>query len=259
MKPETTLVLLALSTVGCSPAIDGVWQFNMQAAASVTEGCDDNISHNFSDAYVPADGEEDTSWSETESETFSDAVFFGLITTTGPGTATLVVGDQVYPGVEEAEGGWTFSWTEMTSTSDVNTHASGYAWSSASDETREITYSCTFEGEFLNGSLDQVLTTTYNWSESDSWSSTDLAAYLGGDGTVGQIPAYSYLVEDDWETQTTTAVYNRSDEFDCDDSECALNRLYTCSEEWPMDAVRTSLSSGEDYEGVSGAGQDAGY
>lgn len=259
MKPATTLALLALTTVGCSSTIDGVWQFSMQAAPSVVEGCDDSISHNFSNAYVPADTEDDDSWSETESESWSDIVFFGLITTTGPGTATLVVGDQAYPGVEEAEGGWTFTWTAMTSTSDVQSHATGYSWSYTSDETREITYRCGFDGEFLNGTVDQVVTTTYNWSESDSWSSKELTEYLGGDGTTGQIPSYSYLVEDDFMTQTTSATYNTSDTLDCDASECALNRLYTCSEQWPLDAARTTLSTGEDYEGVSGAGQEAGY
>ncbi len=262
MKPAHLLLSSALlSTLlpGCGGIIDGVWQLSMQAAANVDENCQESISHNFSDSWVPADEEESTDWTSSEQDADSDQVFFALVTSTAAGAATLIIGTAAYPGIEEANGSWTFTWTDLSTSSESDVHATGYAWSATSDEAREVVYQLVFNGEVVNGTMDTATTASYNWSESDSWPAESLAGYLSGDGTVGQIPASTYLVTDDWESGTEVAASNSSEIFDCDDSECAINRLYTCSATYELDGTRTSLSSGEDYEGVSGAGQSAGY
>lgn len=262
MKP-TCVVLLSALTFGCAPeTIDGVWQFSMQSTDQVADACSETISHNFSYAWVPQEETvEDPSWTESGEDSMSDQVFFGLITSTGPDAATLILGTEAYPGVRESDGSWTFVWTAMTSSADQDNHTSGYSYIASSDQSREVRFELEQDGDVLIGTEYRTETVVQNWTESDSWSGDDLYGYLGGDGYTGQIPSYSYLVtdDDDPKTETTVAAYNRSNVFDCDNPSCAINRQYGCSETWPIDAVRTTLSTGEDYEGVYNAGQDAGY
>lgn len=252
-------VLPLLALTGCAPAIEGIWQFSVDVAAVVEPSCQENVSHNFSDARVVSEEAEGGPWIETGEEALSDEVFFGLITSTAPDAATLVVGDEAFPGLRETDGAWVFSWTDFSTSAESATYQEGYAWSATADEARERGFTLTFEDDALQGTRSDVTTASYNWSESDSWSGEQLAPYLGGDGLTGQIPAGSYLEVDDWESGGTVPASNRGDVFDCSDAECALNRLYTCTEIHALDAVRTSLSTGEDYEGVSGAGQEPGY
>ena len=261
MKPTTTAVLLALFSTGCAPElIDGVWQFSMQATDQADDACTETVSHNFSFGWVPS-SEEDPDWSETAEESLSDQVFYGLITSTGLDAATLIIGTEAYPGVHESDGSWTFTWVSMTTSADDATHASGYQWDSTLDQTREVTFQLQHDGDVLNGTEINVSASTQNWSESDSWSGDDLLGYLSGNGYRGQIPSFNYLVTDDDDPKSTTLVpvYNEADSFDCDDEQCMLNRIINCDESWPIDAVRTTLSTGEDYEGVVGAGQQSGY
>lgn len=262
MKPALTPVLLALLSIGCAPdLIDGVWQFSMQATDQADDACSDAISHNFTFGWVPVADEEDPDWTEAQDESLSDQVFYGLITSTGPDAASLIIGTEAYPGVHESDGSWTFLWTSMTTSADSATHASGYQWSETSDQTREVLFELQHDGDVLNGTEYRTTASTQNWSESDSWSGDALDGYLGGNGYMGQIPSFSYLVtdDDDPKTDTLVAVYNEAESFDCDNDQCMLNRIIGCDESWPIDAVRTTLSTGEDYEGVVGAGQASGY
>jgi hypothetical protein len=255
--------LLALLTVGCAAdTIDGVWQFSMQATGLADDICTENISHNFTFGWVPNEGgEEDESWTESDAESHSDQVFYGLITSTGPDAATLIIGTDAYPGVHEADGAWTFTWTAMSSTSDEQSHETGYAYSATSDQTREVVIEIQHDGDVINGTTETNTSSVENWTESDGWRAEPMMAYLGGDGTTGQIPSATYLVteDDDPKTEGTIPQYNDGELFDCDAEDCMLNRMITCAESWPIDAVRTSLSTGEDYEGVVGAGQASGY
>jgi hypothetical protein len=263
MKPATTPVLMALYALGCAPeTIDGVWQFSMQNTDRADDACTETVSHNFSYGRVPTEEVNDTpGWTENNEESQSDQIFFGLITSTGPDAATLIIGTEAYPGVHESDGSWSFVWTAMSSSHEQDIHASGYAFEASSDEGREISYELQLEGDVLTGTQFHDETITQNWTESDSWSADDLYGYLSGDGNTGQIPSYSYLVTDDEDPKSdaTIPVYNEASTFDCDDPTCALNRQYSCAESWPIDAVRTTLSTGEDYEGVVGAGQEPGY
>lgn len=262
MKPVITPVLLALLSSGCAPElIDGVWQFSMQATDQADDACTESLSHNFTHGRVVTDDSEDPAWTQADDEAHSDQVFYGLITSTGPDAATLILGTEAYPGVHESDGAWTFTWTSMTTSADVASHASGYEWNTTTDQTREVVFELLLTGDVLDGTESSVVTSTQNWSESDVWSGEELYGYISGDGYTGQIPSYSYLLteDDDPKTDTLVAQYNTSESFDCDDPICALNRQYTCDESWPIDAVRTTLSTGEDYEGVVGAGQPSGY
>jgi len=266
MKPATTLVLLATLSTACAPdIIDGVWQFSMQATDQASDACTDSISHNFSFGWVPAEDEddEDPDWNVSEDQAQSDQIFYGLITSTGLDAATLIIGTEAYPGVHESDGSWTFVWTAMTTSSDENAHASGYQFSATADQTREVIFELQNDGDVLQGTQYSTASSTQNWSESDSWNSKALIDYLAGNGNRGQIPSSNYLVTDDddpkSEPGSTVPQDNEADAFDCDDDLCMLNRMTSCDESWPIDAVRTTLSTGEDYEGVVGAGQASGY
>ncbi len=264
MKPANTLVLLATLSTACAPdIIDGVWQFSMQATDQSAEACTESVSHNFSFGWVPAEDVEDPDWNESEDEALSDQIFYGLITSTGPDAATLILGTEAYPGVHESDGSWTFVWTSMTTSSDDDVHASGYQFSATADQTREVTFELQNDGDVLQGTQYSNSSTTQNWTESDSWNTKALTPYLAGAGTRGQIPSFNYLVTDDDDPKSapgsTMPQYNEGESFDCDDDLCMLNRMITCDDGWPIDAVRTTLSTGEDYEGVVGAGQASGY
>jgi len=264
MKPATTLVLLAALSTACAPdIIDGVWQFSMQATDQAADACTESVSHNFTFGWVPAEAEEDPDWIESEDEALSDQIFYGLITSTGLDAASLIIGTEAYPGVHESDGSWTFVWTSMTTSSDENAHASGYEFSDTADQTREVTFELQNDGDVLQGTQYSTEATTQNWSESDSWNDKALQNYLAANGNRGQIPSFNYLVTDDDDPKsppgTTLPLYNEAESFDCDDDPCMLNRMTGCDESWPIDAVRTTLSTGEDYEGVVGAGQQSGY
>ncbi|MFH1464861.1 MAG: hypothetical protein ABIO70_10795 [Pseudomonadota bacterium] len=259
MTPRLPALLALVAATGCVPAIDGVWQFSLDVATVLDPTCSENISHNFTDARVVGEEEEDGAWTEGGEQVESDEVFFGLITSTGADAATLVVGDQAFPGLREAEGAWTFAWTWFSSSSDLAEHEEGYTWAASADASRERTFTLTADGDVLSGTRGDLTTATWSWTESDAWSGEELAPYLGGDGMGGQIPAASYLEVDDWESGTTVAASNRADMFDCEDSECVINRLWTCTEIHAIDAVRTALPEGEGFDDVAGAGQEAGY
>jgi hypothetical protein len=263
MKPALPLVFLAAFSLGCAEAtIDGVWQFSMQATDYLGDTCTESVSHNFTDAWVPSDEtDEESPWTEADTESHSDKVFYGLITSTGPDAATLIIGTEAYPGVHEADGAWSFTWTSMSSGSDDASHASGYVWSASSDQTREVIFELQLSGDVLIGTEATYTSSTQTWSESDSWSVKELIGYLPGDASTGQIPSHNYLETDDGDpfSEATIPAYNGAEDLDCDDTSCILNRMVTCEESWPIDAVRTTLSTGEDYEGVVGAGQDEGY
>ncbi len=266
MKPAYTPVLLAMLCVGCAAdPIDGIWQFSLNAVTTVQESCEETISHNFTFGWVEGDDEEeveDEAWSEIEEESQSDEIFYGLITSTGPDAATLIIGPDAYPGVREADGGWTFTWTSLTTTNEQDAHSSGYSYSATADQTREDTFELMQAGEVLDGTWSAAVNSTQNWSETDSWSPKALRDHLAGSGVSGQIPSFNYLVMEDDDPKTidvTVPVYNTADSYDCDSEPCMLNRIVNCGDSWQIDAVRTSLSTGEDYEGISGSGQNGGY
>ncbi len=265
MSRALIVLIPALIGSGCAPdLIDGVWQFSMQATDQAEETCTETISHNFTFGWVDGeDDEEDPDWTETTDESYSDQIFYGLITSTGPDAATLIIGTDAYPGVHESDGAWTFTWTGMSTSSDNDTHASGYQYSATSDQTREVTFTLQQDGDVLNGTEDADVSTVQDWSESDGWNPRALQGYLGGGGASGKIPSGTYLVTNDDDPKSppgaTVPQYNEAESSDCDDDLCLLNRMFVCNESWPIDAVRTTLSTGEDYEGVVGAGQASGY
>jgi hypothetical protein len=260
MTPRLPALVALSAATSCAPSIDGVWQFSLEVAAVLDPTCSESISHNFTDARVVGEEEvEDGVWTEAGGTVESDEVFFGLITGTGADAATLVVGEQAFPGLRTAEGAWTFAWTWFSSSSDLHDHEEGYSWAATADASRERTFTLTFDGEIASGTRGDLTTETASWTESDAWSGEALAPYLGGDGLTGQIPAGTYLEKDDWESGSVVPASNRGDAFDCDDSTCVLNRLWTCTEVHALDAVRTSLPEGEGFDDVTGAGQEAGY
>ncbi len=251
---------MALLCSACAAPLDGVWLFYMDAEATVDPSCQESISHNFSDAWVPEAEGDDEVWTSTDAKAQNDSVFFGLLTTSGAETATLIIGGVAYPGLFDAESIWTFSWTDFNQVSSVDEHDQGYTWSVMADETREEVIELVFEEDAVAGSFSVRTSETHQWQESDTWLAKDLVDVLSNGGQTGQIPSYQYLVtEEPGKFKTVEApAYNTNEESDCDDEACAIQNLETCFVEYSVTGERTALSADE-FEGVDGAGQVSGY
>ena len=89
---------------------------------------------------------------------------------------------------------------------------------------------------------------TYN--ESDAWSE-EVAETVG---TTGRIPASSYLVKDEDDSQPATNDWTLAD---CTSNPCTLGVTTSCSLSVSLDAERTDLDAAA-FDGVDRAGQDAG-
>ena len=251
---------LALLCGACAVPLDGVWLFYMDAEANVDLSCQESISHNFSDALVPEAEGEDEVWTSSDATAQNESLFFGLFTTSGSETATLIIGGVAYPGLFDAESVWTFSWTDFNQVSSLDEHDQGYGFSVVADETREEVIELIFEEDAVAGSFSIRTSETHQWQESDSWFAKDLADVLGNSGQTGQIPSSQYLITEEPGKFKAIEVpaYNTNEASDCDDEDCAIQKLETCCVEYSVTGERTALTADE-FEGVDGAGQVSGY
>ena len=245
--------LLLTTMLGCANSQDGVWLFTLHADPDAVEDCVSSVSHNFAGASQPADDSEldDDPWTSQTLTQISAQTFFGLITSTDTG-AVLVVDGQTYTGLALDEGGWRFDWTHSETVDDQDTHASGYGWTAYTVAQETTAFDLTLTGELATGELWSEGSVDATYNESDAWSE-DVAAVIG---TTGRIPASSYLVKDDGAGGT----YGASNDWalaDCSANPCTLGITQACTLAIGLDAERTDLDPAA-YEGVDGAGQDAG-
>lgn len=213
-------LLPALFLAGCAPS--GVFMIFVPYSESATE-CSTTVSENFSDAYSPADEDEDGGgpWTITEDYTGSDSLMFVHISPTSGGGAVLTMGDAAYPGVAEGDG-WTFTWTQHTDGNYSAEHKDDYDYTEAytNDSTVNIhVTSALFAG--LSGTISGTGSSTMSWTESDEWDVEDIEVYTG------QIPSQYYLVYKD--SGDLIPQTNEAEEDDCKGGTCELAIEQACS------------------------------
>ncbi len=245
-------LLLPLLT-GCAGGLDGVWLFSLHVDPGAAEDCHGSVSHNFVDASQPVDDDDldDDPWTSTTTSAVSDQTFFGLITSTAEG-AVLVVDGETYSGTQGDDGTWALAWTHSETVDDSDQHASGYGWTAYTVAQETTTFSLSLGADTGTGQVvsDGSVDATYN--ESDAWSE-EVSATIG---TTGRIPASSYLVKDDG-AGGTYAASNDWTLADCSSNPCTLGVTSACTLSVALDAELTELDPAA-YEGVDGAGQEAG-
>lgn len=254
------LLPVLLPLVGCGPDLpDGVWQFSVYIEELPEDTCATTVTHNFETAWVPEAEEVESDWSSTAESLYSEQVVFALVTTTGPDTATMVVGDLAYPGSLQVDGTWRFTWAGSSGSTSRDEHTSGYVYAAAATETDQVTFDLLLEDGMATGDVSETVTSSQSWTESDAWSQEVMDQI----GTTGQIPASSYLVTsgEDYDGDgypDDVPAYNSGEVWDCRTDECTLNVNSTCDWSYTVSGVRTALDDGEAFRALEDAGQDAG-
>lgn len=262
-RPLNLLSPLFFLLAGCgTPPPDGVWIFYVTVIPDTEATSAENLTHNFDDAWWKEDGkdpeddeddEDEEEWSSSTTETGSEWVFFGVITSTGRDTATLVANGESYAGSYEDDESWVFSWAYTSASSDEMEHESGYEYLYGETETRTVTYDLAPEqDELITGILDAQAAFAQSWTESDTWDD-DIAKEMPS----GQIPASTYLYVEDDKDKVVSANNSREEE-ECKDDPCTLNYTTSWLRSYSLRAERTELEEADDYTGLMGAGQPSG-
>jgi len=237
----------ALTTTGCANG-DGIWMIYVEVL--LDDPCQDQqISHNFSTAYLPQDtGGSD--WTETDEGTISDQMFFAQLIETDATTGVLVIDDNAYPGTRDKKT-WTFNWEGNEDTEHTSSYLSQYSYSENRNQTTSTTFVMTMDGDAGSGSIDVDANTTTTWTESDSWGE-DVGMFMG------QIPAANFLVEFDDDLQDEVPASNSSTDSDCSSGNCEISISTQCTTSRGFTATLTGYGGEYDYEGLEDAGQHGG-
>jgi len=245
------LPAVLLAAACAPPAPDGVWLFHLEAAAE--DACTTGITHSFLHAWEPEEDTEPDPWTEGGATSESESLFLGLVTSTGPDTAVLVIGAETFPGTADGDGAWAFAWTGTSASSAESSHASGYLYTEASTRTDTATWDLLLESETrFTGEASWDASTVATWSESDTWSK-ELSLEIGG---TGRIPVGEYLVTTDGAGGTVAAA-NTFSVLDCSIGDCTLEVETTCASAAGVEGDLTDLDP-DAWPGVRDAGQAAG-
>lgn len=231
--------------LGCTHA-DQVWLFEVPFADE--PDCATEITHNFSDAYIPdtPPGE----WNETEQSEQSATLYFAHISQANADNAVLVIAGEVWPGTSTGKGEWEFNWVGVEDTRSSREHDAGYRYTEQAYLEAVETITMTIEGSTASGSWDQTSITDYTWTETDEWE-------FEVGFTVGDIPSATYLVYDTEEADDIPQA-NLADGRDCTDSTCQLRVKDTCAESRDFEATMTGFDTEEAYDQLEGATQPHG-
>jgi len=237
----------AFTTTGCAHG-DGIWMVYVEVL--LDDPCqDEQISHNFTDAYIPQDtGGSD--WTETEEGTISDQMFFAQLIETDATTGVLVLDDLAYPGTRDKDT-WTFSWEGNEDTEHTASYLSQYSYGEIVNQTTNTTFVLTMDGDAGSGTIDVNTNTTRTWQESDSWGE-DVGMFMG------QIPAANFLVVYDEDMQAEMPASNSSTDSDCNSGTCEITTSLQCTTSRVFTATLTGYGGDYDYEGLEDAGQHGG-
>ena len=192
-------------------------------------------------------------WTVEESSTLSPQLFFAQLEDFGDGEAILIIGNEAYPGVA-SEGGWSFSWTGSTESSDSQTHTSGYNYTTAETSSSLVTISMNISGGVATGTWASQDDSDRSWSESDTWE----VQGLGFD--VGQIPSAQYLVhdfEDKGVSVEGAPLQNGFDGAECS-GDCQLSVTSSCAGSVEFTATLMGIEDDDAYNYLDQVGQPYG-
>jgi len=212
------------------------------AADSTTESTS-TCSENFNVAACPSDeGEPETEWTTTQTESSSEFVIFAEIIEMPGKEVVLVIQDQIYPGTQE-KNGYVFEWNNFGDTLNESSHSSGYTMVTQQLESSTTTLQLDFEGPDLVGTVYSQDDVLLSWTETDVWDPELTELFWS------QIPTDTYLEGVDGEFPT-----NHATEADCEEADCSLEVSSTSLSSTPIRAITTDAGP-EDFDGLSDAQQ----
>jgi hypothetical protein len=246
---KRTLILCAALVAGCADnPREQVWFITAQPASA--PDLNTGVTHNFINASEP-DVLDSADWIVTEDVETSDSIFTAqFVELDGDETygALLIVDGAVFPGIEDDDGGWTFSWEAFDNTENNEAHEAGYTFSTRFDGTASttITWSVDKKSKIASGSIEFASEDTTIWTESDVFDTVLIGVYP-------QIPVWNYLVD-----PMGYPVQNAPGASDCATNPCLLQVSVTMSQSMTFTAVQTEYSDEDVYDAVDDAGQPFG-
>lgn len=221
---------MLLTLLACASNPEGVWLFHISETAE-DASCEASVSHNVLDAGLPAEILDEDEWEISDTEAWSEAELFGLVSATDAGFVLLLDGGIYEASDEDEELVFTEVREELEDSSAE--HPSGYVWRASTERSQTRTVSL---GDGATWDLESSDEQT--WSESDSWPD-DI-----GIGATGNIPVGDYLVVSDG-AEGTLPASNVFDTLDCTSEPCQLSVSETCSRSWVVRATPTAIDPAE--------------
>jgi hypothetical protein len=247
MSPALSRVLpLVLLATGCAQGPSGIWL--LEVPWQDGSACDDAITENFLEAYVPGESTGAPSeWTFGDDYKGADSISFVQIETYGDGSAVLVVGATPYPGVQEGDD-WVFSFQSAVSDAEWADHESGYGWKVTSNQSSDTTFTFTMgDGDTAAVEVEGESTAVTLWQESDEWSVDDV-------GVGSHFSFDDYLVYDDPDFGAEPQD-NDYDVDDCEGGVCELRFSTTCASSGEYTATRTDYDNSDYYDYLNGVAQ----
>lgn len=239
----TLLPLVALCAAACGPSNDAVWLFTFGQAETTASSF--QCSENFLAASCPeASTPEPGPWTFTMELEESPSAAFGQIIDGPGGQKLLVIFDEVYIG-ERDSGVWNFSWESYEEGQERLSHESGYQYGDDYELRREIVFSLELKGGEATGTASVRTSTSERVFESDGWLFEDVGFSFG-------------QIEDNAPIWLDGDMSNWNDEAECSGNLCEISVIESRTVEIPLTGLRTG-EGGRSFDGLSRAGQDAGY
>ena len=163
MRTLLPLCIAPLFLTGCGSGITGVWLLQIQFATDQATTCNETIDHNFTDADPPDEEEEENN--NTSSR--SDSLVFVDIQEGYNGNAVMVVESEIYPGFENDDGSWSFSWMG-TQTMHQEESTDSYDFTSDTDNSSNQVFKVNFESKALAGNLTSITEQVASYTETDT-------------------------------------------------------------------------------------------
>lgn len=252
MRSVSILPLVLLAT-GCGSSIDGIW--TMSITYPTEDTCTDTVTHNFLGATVIAEEEDQTGdgWTESSSETHTDQLVFVQIETTGKDGAVLLIGAEAWPGVKNAKGNYTFSWTGSDEQLQDDSHTSGYGYTYSNIALSEEEIALVLDQGIGSGTWDATSTSEQAWLESDLWSEEVRFQ-------TGAIPADQYLVimDESGPKPVEEAASNGRDAVDCEGDNCSLTVSASCEGSLQVVLTQTDFEDDDAFDYLRASGQGYG-
>ncbi len=240
MRTCFTSCLLLLLTA-CGQSDGSVWVFYLSSASSTQSisAC----AENFDVAACPSgDGEAETEWTSTQTNSGSDVMLFAEIIEMPGIDALLVIQDQIYPGTKSKDG-YTFMWSNFSDNLNETSHPAGYSLLTQQVRTTTTKLELSYEGQDLAGTVDVQEEDLLSWTETDTWDPELNELFWSA------MPTDTYLEGIDGEYPT-----NHATESDCEDTDCTLEIDSTSVSSTTLRAVATEAGP-EDFDGLSDANQ----
>ncbi len=245
MNRTSIAIALSVFALGCAPE-ETIWL--LQVPYNTEPNCQQDITHNFSGAYIPDTPPGD--WTETEQSAQSDALYFVQISRSDADSAVMVLAGEVWPGVSAGDGEWEFAWTGIEDTRASREHDEGYRFTQQTYLETAETITLAIDGDVASGEWSVVTVVDETYTETDEWD--EEVGMFSGD-----IPSASYLAYDDGDVDGIPQS-NIYDDSDCSDSTCQLRVVDTCVDNRDFEATKTGFDYEDAYDQLEAATQPHG-